>query len=238
LDRFYDTLPAGLFALDAFEQFLESFFSRRGVTHVFSQMPKPLRILAHDLDSGEPVYFCDPGFDAVPVSRACAATLALPPFFSPVTIGARHYIDAGAAQVVMLDRAVETSPDVIVVVNPLVPLRVNTVPTGHGDRKSIVDKGSMWVVNQTNRIGVHTLLRQRLDRIRRETSIEVLCVEPESTDGILFLHNPASFSSRRAMLEYAYRSTRERLLGWLGSHPGVFQRAEWSRRRSVYPEAP
>jgi hypothetical protein len=101
-----------------------------------------------------------------------------------------------------------------------------------------VDKGSMWVVNQTNRIGVHTLLRQRLDRIRRETSIEVLCVEPESTDGILFLHNPASFSSRRAMLEYAYRSTRERLLGWLGSHPGVFQRAEWSRRRSVYPEAP
>src|SRR5689334_9096313 len=35
LDRFYDSLPAGLFTLDAFERFLEEFFLRRGVSTSF-----------------------------------------------------------------------------------------------------------------------------------------------------------------------------------------------------------
>jgi len=34
----------------------------------------------------------------VPVTRACTASMALPPFFSPVCVGDRYYIDAGAAQ--------------------------------------------------------------------------------------------------------------------------------------------
>ena len=57
LDRFYDSLPAGLFTLDAFERFLEEFFLRRGVSRSFPGLTRPLRVVAHDLDSGDRVLF-------------------------------------------------------------------------------------------------------------------------------------------------------------------------------------
>src|SRR5262245_22933134 len=69
LDRFYDSLPAGFFALDAYERFLEEFFVRRGIPNTFHGMPRPVRIMAHDLDSGEQVLFGSDGFDHVPVTR-------------------------------------------------------------------------------------------------------------------------------------------------------------------------
>jgi NTE family protein len=99
LDRFYDSLPAGLFSLDAFERFLEDFFLRRGVSNRFSGLSRPLRVVAHDLDTGERVLFGDKGFEDVPVAKACCASTALPLFYSPVRIGDRHYIDGGIGRV-------------------------------------------------------------------------------------------------------------------------------------------
>jgi NTE family protein len=230
LDRLYDILPAGVFTLDGFERFLEDFFTRRGVPNTFHGMPRPLRILAHDLDSGEPVHFGSPAFDHMAVSRACAASLALPPFFSPVRIGSRYYIDAGAAQVAHIEAAVAANPDVIVIVNPLVPVRVDGVPTGHGPRASVRDKGYLWVANQATRIGVHALLREHLARIRAAGRIDVVLIEPEPTDGILFMFSPASFAGRRKMLEYAYRSTRDRLSRELDGRNAAVERAHWKAR--------
>ncbi|HEX4479063.1 MAG TPA: patatin-like phospholipase family protein [Polyangiaceae bacterium] len=230
LDRFYDSLPAGVFKLEGYERFLEDFFARRGVPNNFRAMPKRLRIMAHDLDSGEPTFFGGAGFDHVSVSRACAASTALPPFFSPVRIRDRFYIDAGAAQVAHLDAALEDGADVIVVVNPMVPVRVATVPTGHGQRASVRDKGYLWVANQAIRIGMHTLLRESVTRLREKHSVAVILIEPEPTDGILFMFSPASFTGRRTMLEYAYRATRERVSGWLAGRDELVSRAGWTSR--------
>ncbi len=121
LDRLYDSLPAGFFSLDGYERFLEDFFVRRGIPNTFHGMPKALRIIAHDLDSGEEVRFGSDGFDHIPVTRACIASMAVPPIFSPVRIGDRHYIDVAGAQVTHLDVAVAEGANVIVVVNPMVP---------------------------------------------------------------------------------------------------------------------
>ena len=103
--------------------FSRTFFVRRGVPNTFRDMPRPLRILAHDLDSASRCAFGAPG-STVPVTRACIASMAIPPFFSPVRIGDRHYINPGAGQVAHLDVAVDEGADVIVVVNPMVPVRV------------------------------------------------------------------------------------------------------------------
>jgi predicted acylesterase/phospholipase RssA len=235
LDRLYDSLPAGVFELEGYERFLEDFFARRSVPNNFRAMPRALRIVAHDLDSGERIVFGEPGTDHVPVSRACIASTALPPFFSPVRIRDRFYIDAGAAQVSLLEAALEGGANVLVVVNPMVPVSVAGVPTGHGHRPSVRDKGYLWVANQATRIGMHTLLCESVARIRRERSATVILIEPEPTDGVLFMFSPASFTGRRTMLEHAYRATRDQVAHWLEEGDESVRRAGWTRRASPLP---
>src|SRR5262245_22206074 len=144
LDRFYDSLPAGLFTLDSFERFLEEFFLRRGIANHFPALPKPLRIVAHDLDSGVRVLFGGKGFEDIPIARACCASVALPLFYSPVRIGDRHYIDGGLGRVAHADVAAAEGAQMVIIVNPMVPVRPEAaagVPTGHGRRASVRDKG-------------------------------------------------------------------------------------------------
>lgn len=233
LDRLYDSLPTGVFKLDGYERFLEDFFARRGVPNNFRAMKRELRIVAHDLDSGAPAVFGSSGLDYVPVSRACIASTALPPFFSPVRIRDRFYIDAGAAQVAHLDAAVAAGADVLLVVNPMVPVHVDMVPTGHGHRPSVRDKGYLWVANQAIRIGMHALLQEAIARIRAEGKVDVVLLEPDPTDGILFMFSPASFTGRRKMLEYAYRAARDRMIQWLAEGDASVARAGWTARAAT-----
>jgi NTE family protein len=228
-DRLNDSLPAGVFTLEAYEHFLQDFFVRRGVPNSFPAMPRQLRIISHDLDSGEQVVFGEPGLEHVPVTRACTASMAWPPIFSPVRIGNRHYIDAGAAQVSFLDVAVATGAEVLLVINPLVPVLTETVPTGHGSRDSVRDKGAIWVMNQGLRIAMHRLMLDACERIAERCALIVL--EPRPTDGILFLYNPASFAARRNILEYAYRTTRSRVSEWLRTGRPELARAGWSSKQ-------
>jgi predicted acylesterase/phospholipase RssA len=236
MDRFYDSLPAGLFTLDAFERFLEEFFLRRGVSNSFLGLPRRLRVVAHDLDSAERVLFGAPGFDDVPVARACCASTALPLFYSPVRIRDRHYIDGGVGRVGHLDVAESEGADLVVLINPMVPVRADTsgVPTGHGARASVRDKGLMWVYNQAMRIGVHARLHHGLDgRLKANgmppgvsTQTPLLLIEPRPTDAVLFMHNPASFAARRTILEYAYKTTRERVAQWVDNHRSIIDSAD------------
>jgi NTE family protein len=228
LDRLTDSLPAGVFTLETFERFLEDFFVRRGVPNAFHALPRPLLVIAHDVDSGERVVFGSPGQTHVSVTRACIASMAVPPFFSPVRIGDRHFINAGPAELTLLDVALDAEVDVIVVINPMVPIRAAGVPTGHGRRPSVRDKGAVWVMNQAMRIGMQRLMSEAAARIPDRAAL--ILVEPDPAEGTLFMHNPASFAARRHILEEAYRATRARLSEWFQSgHPGL-ARAGWRKR--------
>jgi predicted acylesterase/phospholipase RssA len=214
LDRLYDSLPAGFFSLERYERFFAERLARRGVPNAFAELRRPLRIIAHDLDLGHSLLFGDPEWEHVPVTRACTASMALPPFFSPVVVGDRYCISAGAAQVEALDAARAAGARAVIIVNPMVPVEIERVPTGHGERSSLRDKGAMWVANQAHRISFHALLRETLRGLERDTGMQTILIEPDPTDMLLFLYNPASFAARRAILEQAYRSTRERVLAW------------------------
>lgn len=226
LDRFNDSLPAGLMSLDRYERLLAEVFLRRGVPNTFTSMPATLRVAAHDLDTGERVLFGAKGYDDVPVSLACTASLALPLFFSPVRIGDRHFVDGGLSNVAHLDAAEELGAEIAIVVNPLVPVSTQNraVPTGHGVRGSVRDKGLLWVYNQSMRMGAHARLGQEAARVRAGGHMQVLVIEPEPTDVLLFLHNPVNPDARRAILEYAYRTTKERLAGGAPGYREVMER--------------
>lgn len=241
LDRLYDSLPAGLFTLDGYERFLEEFFTRRGVPNAFTGMPRELRILAHDLDSGEPVAFGAPGFERVTVSRACIASMAIPPLFSPVRLGDRHYISSGAAEVAQLELAVSEGAEVLVVVRPMVAVAAPpAVPTGHGERDSLRDKGMMWVFNQARRIGVQRSVDAAVARIQETGAARVLVLQPQREDGILAMYNPASYDARRGMLEHAYRQTRQTLARAFAERHSALEHAGFVQRPSqtLAPPAP
>jgi len=230
VDRLNDSLPAGLLTLDRYERFLAEFFLRRGVPNSFREMPRTLRIASHDVDSGERVMFGGEGFEDIPVSLACAASLALPLFFSPIRIGGRHYLDGGLGSVAQLDVADEAGAELVVVVNPLVPVSTanRAVPTGHGVCESVRDKGLLWVFNQAMRIGAHARLHEEVRRQKeKKGGLSVLVLEPEPTDVLLFLHNPSNLAARRAILEYAYRTTRERIARWMERHRPIVDRMGW-----------
>jgi predicted acylesterase/phospholipase RssA len=234
LDRLYDSLPAGIFTLDGYERFLEAFFVRRGVPNAFSGMPRSLRILAHDLDSGEPVAFGAPGFEGATVARACIASMAIPPMFSPVRLGDRHYISSGSAEVEQLDLAVSEGADVLVVVRPMVAITApSSVPTGHGERGSLRDKGMMWVFNQARRIGVQRSVDAAITRIQEAGRTQVLLLQPQREDGILAMYNPASYDARRGMLEHAYRHTRQLLARAFTDRHSALLRAGFVQRISA-----
>jgi predicted acylesterase/phospholipase RssA len=160
----------------------------------------------------------------------------LPLFYSPVRIRDRHYIDGGVGRVGHLDVAESEGADLVVLINPMVPVRADTsgVPTGHGARASVRDKGLMWVYNQAMRIGVHARLHHGLDgRLKANgmppgvsTQTPLLLIEPRPTDAVLFMHNPASFAARRTILEYAYKTTRERVAQWVDNHRSIIDSAD------------
>lgn len=212
LDRFTDSLPAGIFTLDAFERFLDELFRRRGIPRAFVAMPHTLFIVANDLDAGERAVFGRGELRDVPVARAVAASSAIPVLFAPVRIGERDYVDGGIGEVAHADLAVDEGCDFVLVINPMVPVRSDVqqrdVPTGHGKRKRIRDKGLLWVYNQSWRLRTEARFRKLLDDYRAEhPDARVLLLEPHPDDMTIFLYSPMNFAARRIILEDGYKST-------------------------------
>jgi predicted acylesterase/phospholipase RssA len=216
LERFVDSLPAGLFGLDAYERFLADFMERRSIASSFAGLPKPLALVAYDLDAGERRVFGAPPYLAVPVARAVAASCAIPIVYAPVRIDERDYVDGGLGDLAHLDVAVDLGSQVVLVINPMVPIRsevhLRDIPTGHGRMKRVRDKGLAWVYNQAFRMRSESRLLAGLDRYRSDhPGVEVLLLEPDPSDATLFMHSPMNFAARRAILTHAYTTTYQAL---------------------------
>jgi len=214
VDRFTDSLPAGLFSLDPFERFLEEVFTRRGIPNDFPSMPRTLRVVASDLDLGERVVFG--GDDSVTVARAVAAACAVPLLYAPVRCGERECITATPGEAAHVDVAAELGCGMVLVVNALVPVRVDSgsrsVPTGHGPGTHVRDKGLLWVYNQSVRTAAAAQLARGLPRFRAShAELDVHLVEPARDDATMFMHSPMNFAARRVLLEDGYRTTIENL---------------------------
>jgi predicted acylesterase/phospholipase RssA len=216
LERFIDSLPAGLFSLDGYERFLSEFMQRRNIPSTFSLLEKPLALVAYDLDAGERRVFGPSPMLEVPVSRAVLACTAIPILFAPVRVEGRDYIDGGLGDIAHVDVATQLGCDAVLIINPMVPIRSEVgrreIPTGHGPMRRVRDKGLTWVYNQSLRIRSESRLVAGLARYRAEhPSQEVLLLEPDPSDASLFMHSPMNFAARRAILTHAYTTTYQAL---------------------------
>jgi predicted acylesterase/phospholipase RssA len=216
LERFVDSLPAGIFTLDPYERFLGEFMTRRGIPHYFPDLPKPLFIVANDLDAGQRVVFGQDSLRDVPIPRAIAASSALPILYAPVRHEGRDYIDGGIGEVAHADLAQAKGCDLIIVVNPLVPVHAGTtgldVPTGHGPKRRVRDKGLLWVYEQAIRMRSEARLHTALAQAQANApDTRFVVLEPKQTDATLFMYSPMNFPARRAILEEGYTGTARML---------------------------
>lgn len=216
IDRFYDSLPAGIFSADPYERFLTEFMTRRGIPKTFPEMPRKLVVVANDLDAGERAVFGTGDLRNVPVARAIAASSAVPVLFAPVRIGDRDYVAGGVGEAGHVDLAVAAGCELVIVINAVVPVvpsaEVRPVPTGHGPRTRVRDKGMLWVNNQAWRMTTDQRLRTGLELYRtRHPNVDVVLLEPDRGDATMFMYSPMNFAARRVILEDGYTSTMRSL---------------------------
>lgn len=207
LERFIDSLPAGIFSLDNYEQFVTEFMRRRNIPQSFGGFARKLFIAAHDLDSGERKVFGLGDLAEIPVPRAAAASAAIPLLFAPVRIGDRDYVDGGLGDVGHVDVAVDAGCDAVLVVNAMVPVPADELRTA-GRRTRIRDKGMFWVNNQSWRLRSERRFRRLLDSYTAaHPEANILLMEPKADDRVMFVHSPMNFAARRVILEEAFKST-------------------------------
>ncbi len=216
LERFWDALPAGVFTLDGYEQFVADFCRRRGVPERFGDFRRQLFIPANDLDSGHRTVFGQGTFTEVPVPRAICASSALPIVFEPVRINGRDYVDGGIGKVAHVDILVRWGASLLVVVNPMVPvshvLDRKDLPAGYGKVGRVRDRGMFGVYNQAFRMAVKARLHQGLRRFAASNpEVSVILLEPAESEATMFMYSPMNFAARKTILKYGYDSTLEYL---------------------------
>src|SRR5216110_1507789 len=145
-------LPSGIYTGRGIERYMREVLSDPDRTDDFRLLDSELYLTATDLDTTERIVLGEGEWADVPISRAVAASGALPMIYEPVTINGREFIDGGIRSTTNVDVAVEHGAKFIIVINPIVPY-VNDfrkrIPTVTGTRaRRVSDMGFTAVGNQ------------------------------------------------------------------------------------------
>lgn len=201
---FADLLPTGFFNGVALERYVEEVLSRPGCINRFDYLAKELYIIATDLDSGERAVFGKDGKGIVPISKAVAASSAIPVLYKPMRIFGRDYVDGSMRGTASLDLAVEAGADLVVCINPLVPLDAKTL---YGRDEHIGDEGVGTIVNQVVRIVMHSGLLYHIKSLRRQyPHVDFILIEPQPDDQKMFAYNLMDYRNRLRAANHGFES--------------------------------
>jgi NTE family protein len=131
--------------------------------------------------------------------------------YKPVEIGGREYVDGGLVSTTNLDIAVDRGAKLIVVVNPLVPYvndmsrRVRTL--GGSRARRVSDMGFPQIGYQAFKLIAH----QRLHELARQwearyPGVDIILIEPDPTDDLMFETSMLNFSSRVQIARHGFES--------------------------------
>ncbi len=224
-----DNLPSGIYTGAGIESYLREVLSEPGRTDDFAQLPCELYLTATDLDTCERVVFGVDGSEDVPISTAVRASGALPMVYAPVQINDRELIDGGMVSTTNLDIAVEAGARLVVVINPIVPF-INdfstTVSTLRGSRpRRVSDMGFAQIGYQAFKLVAH----QRLHELaktweERYPGVDIVLIEPEPADELMFQTSMMSFTSRVEIAKHGFESVTKQLAGEYGRYRDVAER--------------
>jgi NTE family protein len=151
-------LLSGAFSLEKLERYLERFLPLND----FRQLHNKVFVTAADVDTGEREIF-GPGYrEDVAISKAVAASCAVPGLFRPVRIGDRHFVDGEIVRTLSADVAVAAGANVVIISNVYRPEHRRP------PERSIARRGALAVLRQSLNVvmsekekrGVELLSRQ------------------------------------------------------------------------------
>jgi len=227
-----EALPSGVYTGSGIEDYVHAVLSDPDRTDDFRLLEAELYLAATDLDTCERIVFGANDWDDVPISTAVRASTALPMVYKPVRVKDRELIDGGIVSTTNVDIAVEAGAKFIVVVNPLVPFvndfskRVNTL---FGSRlRRVSDMGFPQIGYQTFKL----LAYQRLHEVAREwesryPGVDIILIEPDPNDELMFQTNAMNFSSRVDIARHGFETVTVKLAS------GYKQFAEISARHGI-----
>jgi predicted acylesterase/phospholipase RssA len=211
-----EALPTGLYSGEGIESYVRRILSDPDRTDDFRLLRSDLYLAGTDLDSCERIVFGAEGWDDVPISKAVSASSALPMIYKPVKVKDREVVDGGLVSTTNLDIAVKAGAKFIVVVNPLVPY-VNTferrIPTLTGSRaRRVSDMGFPQIGYQAFKMLAH----QRLHEVashweERYPGVDIILIEPDSSDELMFQTNIMNFTSRVEIARHGFQSVTLKL---------------------------
>jgi NTE family protein len=213
-----DNLPSGLYTGAGIERYLHEVLSEPGRSDSFGDLGSELYLTATDLDTCERVVLGVDGADDVPISTAVRASGALPMVYAPVEVNGRELIDGGIVSTTNLDIAIQAGAKLVVVINPIVPF-VNdfsaNVRTFRGSRpRRVSDMGFAQIGYQVFKLVAH----QRLHELaktweERYPGVDIVLIEPEPTDELMFQTSMMSFTSRVEIARHGFESVTKKLAG-------------------------
>jgi NTE family protein len=231
-----EVLPSGAYTGEGIERYLGKVLAQDGRSNDFRALAHELYLVATDLDSCERVVFGADGFDDVPISTAVRASGALPMVYAPVKVGDRELIDGGIVSTTNLDIAVEAGAALVIVINPIVPF-VNDRTEEGGDgspARRISDMGFSKIGYQAFKLLGHRRLHELASMWEeRYPGVDIVLIEPEPTDELMFETSIMSFSSRIEIARHGFQSVTYHLLDEYERYSEIWARhgIEISERR-------
>jgi len=211
-----EALPSGLYSGDGIERYVRTVMAEPDRTDDFRLLRPELYLAATDLDTCERVVFGAEGWDDVPISKAVAASGALPMIYKPMKVKDRELVDGGLVSTTNLDIAVEAGAKFIVVVNPLVPF-VNDfdkrIPTLTGSRaRRVSDMGFPQIGYQSFKLLAYQRLHEMAKRWEeRYPGVDIILIEPEPNDELMFQTSIMNYTSRVDIARHGFQSVTLKL---------------------------
>jgi NTE family protein len=211
-----EALPSGLYDGGGIQGYLEAVLGDPDRSNDFRLLQNELFLTTTDLDTCERIVLGGPEWDDVPISRAVAASTALPMVYKPVEIKGRHLVDGGIRSTTNVDVAVEAGAKFVIVVNPLVPY-VNdfqkVIPTMLGSRvRRVRDMGFPQIGYQAFKLLAHQRLHEAVQHWKEEyPGVDIILIEPDPNDELMFETNILNFTRRVEIARHGFESVTLRL---------------------------
>jgi NTE family protein len=211
-----EALPSGLYDGRGIEEYMGAVLSDPDRANDFRLLENELYLTATDLDTCERIVLGEGDWDDVPISRAVAASTALPMVYKPVQIKGRDLVDGGLRSTTNVDIAVEAGAKFVVVVNPLVPY-VNdfqkVIPTMWGSRvRRVRDMGFPQIGYQAFKLLAHQHLHEAVAHWKeRYPGVDIILIEPELNDELMFETNVLNFARRVEIARHGFESVTLKL---------------------------
>jgi predicted acylesterase/phospholipase RssA len=215
-------LPSGIYNGDALDAYVRSVLEKPGFVNSFTQLNNDLFLVASELDSGARAVFGRGYMEDVPISRAVAASSAVPVLYRPVQIFEKDYLDGSLHGNASLDLAIEAGAKLVVCVNSMVPFDASVVrPNEHYIRR----RGLQGVINQSVRTLLHASLRYHIKNLRvKYPDVDVILIQPGLDDYEMFSHNPMHYSGRLAVAQHGFETVTMGLLHNIDYYRAVLAR--------------